>query len=472
MTLISNQPQILLNCLERFEQQSKEITDRHGLVTLFCEQVIPLLGKNALLDDLRKHWVLKRDLMHRKIQEKEVKALEEVKATFDELKEAIGNQANKNISQKLILIEGLITGEVKWYGNPLYRILYGELKQLFVILLNKGYIDLCKKYAKIATHKVCVQTDANQGERWVQVLEEGRTSHILAAAELAVLRREDPESLMPISPDHHFIDETCVEEFFFAPAVLEAYASWDEVNWDCLCDPTVVWWYFESALHYWKTTEFYFDEVVRPKNGTDHEKHFKTTCEKMAWREIASVRNHDDSIKVTIIFTDNFFRVGLRTLVNVINAHISQDPALSKAELQIIEPALTTFELALDGHELWVNVTFENQAVEKFFIQQFHEGPDPAGSRLHQFMKDTLEDPSSGIRKAKLIKKWESASKHIDRIKLPMVLKREFFTESHGSHFRFHGARISLKSNDGPDVKLSLHELRKNHLKSRKTALI
>jgi hypothetical protein len=118
-----------------------------------------------------------------------------------------------------------------------------------------------------------------------------------------------------------------------------------------------------------------------------------------------------------------------------------------------------------------VHVAFENQTVEKFYIQKFHEGADPAGSHLHQFMKETLKDPDSGVKRAKLTRKWESASKHINRLNLPQNLKRAFFTKSHGSHFQFNGARLSLKSNSHTDVRLILHELRQNHLKSRKPAL-
>jgi hypothetical protein len=355
-----------------------------------------------------------------------------------------------------------------WYGTPLYRILYDELKQLFEILIGAGYADLCKKYAKLATHKIYVQTDLNQEERWVRVLENGHTTKVLSAEELEIVRREDEGTLLSISPDYHLVDEAYIEEFSFAPTVLEAYAAMDAVHWDRLRDPAVVWWYFESALWCWKTTEFYFDEVVRPKNGDDHGKHFKTTCEKVTWREIAAVRDRDNSIRTPVIFTEELFRAGLRTLTNAINAYLSQDPALLKNQLQPTESPATTFELVLDGNELWVNVTFENQATEKFYVQKFHEGPDPAGSHLHQFVKEMLKDREVGLKKARFTRKWESASKHINRLHLPEGLKQKFFTKSYGSHFQFNGVRISLKFDNPVNISLILRELRQNHLKSRK----
>ena len=60
-------------------------------------------------------------------------------------------------------------------------------------------------------------------------------------------------------------------------------------------------------------------------------------------------------------------------------------------------PNLKVFELILDGNELWVRVTFDNQETEKIFVQKFHEGADPAGSHLYQFVKELLKNPEAGI---------------------------------------------------------------------------
>ena len=75
-----------------------------------------------------------------------------------------------------------------------------------------------------------------------------------------------------------------------------------------------------------------------------------------------------------------------------------------------------------------------------------------------------LKNPEAGTKKAKLTRKWESALKHINRINLPLDLKRKFFVRAHGSHFHFQGARLSLKARAQTDVKLILTELRKRHV--------
>lgn len=465
MNLAVNQSLLLLNCLERFERQSNEIQNRDELVKLFCTQAIPLLAESILLDQLRKDWVYARDQMNLRVKETEAKAWEELKETANAIRIALGVCPNKTVTEKLTFIQRLISGEEKWCGTPLYQILYDELKQLFELLANTGYIDLCKPYAKLATRKIYVQTDPNQEERWIRVFGDRHTSKVLSADELEIARKEDEHSLLQVPPDYHLADETYIEEFTFAPTVLEAYGAMDAVHWNRFQNPVVVWWYFETALWCWKTTEFYFNEVIRPKNGNDLEKHFKTTCEQATWREIADARDRVKNTRRTpVIFTTGFFRAGIRTLDNAIASYLSQDSSTRDLSFQSIHSPITTFELVLDGNELWVKVMSENQDTEKFYVQKFHESADPDGSRLYQFVKEMIKNPEAGTKKAKLTRKWESASKHVNRINLPLDLKREFFVKAHGSHFHFQGTRLALKASAQTDVKLILTELRKRHV--------
>lgn len=463
MNLAVNQSLLLMNCLERFERQSNEIQNRNELVELFCTQVIPLLAENSLLDELRKGWVHARDQMNLRVNENEAKAWEELKETADAIQITLGICPNEIITKKLALIQRLISGEEKWFGSPLYQILYDELKQLFELLANTGYIDLCKPYAKLAIRQIYVQTDPNQGERWIRVFGDHHSSKILSADELEIARKENEHSLLQVPPDYHLADETHIEKFTFAPTVLEAYNAMDAVHWNRFQDPVVVWWYFETAHWCWKTTEFYFNEVIRPKNGNDLERHFKTTCDQAAWREIADARDRVTNARRTpVIFTMAFFRAGIRTLANAIASYLSQDPATRDLPFQTTLSSTTTFELVLDGNELWVHVAFENQSIEKFFIQKFNDNAEPEGSYLHRFVKDILKDPTVGTKKAKLTRKWESASKHINRLKIPNFLKASFFRNVYGSSLQFQGNRVAITENE--KVCQILSELRKRHL--------
>ncbi len=466
MSLAVSQSLLLLNCLERFEKQSKEIQHRNELVELFCTQVIPFLTENGLLDALRKNWARQRDQMNLRVRETEAKALEEIQATADEIRLAVGVCSDEVIKAKQELIQRLISGEEKWYGTPLYRILFGELKQLLQCLLEAGHEHICVKYAKLGVRRIYVQRE-NPIKRWMIIRNGGQNGIPLTAKEAANAKKKGEKGLVSFYSDLELVEETFIEEFSFAPSVLDAYEAMDSVHWDRFQDPAVVWWYFETAFWYWKTTEFYFNEILRPKNGNDLGKHFQTTCEQATWREIADARDRvNDASRIPVIFTTGFFRTGLRTLANAIAVYLSQDPTTLEASPHKINDSLTHFELVLDGNELWVHVSFENQAIEKFFVQKFNEGPDLTGSRLHQFAKGLVEDPVEGTKKAKLVRKWESASKHINRLKLPMLLKQKFFAKSYSSHFDFKGARISLGS-DLNEVRLILKDLRQNHLKSK-----
>lgn len=469
MAAIPNQSLVLLTCLERFEKQVEVTASRAELVGLFCRQIIPLLSEHNLIDDLREYWLLRRTQINQKIQELEEKALEEVKGTFVQVREAIGNKTDKRILVKLSLINRLILGDEKWYGNPLYRILYSEMKELFEMLIDAGYVDLCKKYAKTRTRAIYIETHPQRVDKSAQMFTETGDAKILEGKETEITSITEQSGLISIPIERHLVDKTYIQEFFFAPIVLEADAARDEVNRDRICDPVIAWWYFDVALRYWNTTEFYFDEIVRPKNGNDHGKHFQTTCEKVAWREISSVKEGDNLDRPAVTFTEGLFRVGLRALINEINIYLSQDPIVFKKQLHSIRTSVTTFELFLDGNELWVNVKFENDAIEKFYIQKFHEGRDLEGSRLYQFMCELLNESSSGGGRPSQKRTWESASKCINRLKLPELLKREFFSRCQGDEFQFRAPLISLKSNSDKDVAQILRQLQENHLKSPKS---
>lgn len=150
--------------------------------------------------------------------------------------------------------------------------------------------------------------------------------------------------------------------------------------------------------------------------------------------------------------------------MNAITIYLAQDPTTSQIPLPKSLSHTTTCELVLDANELWVHITFENHAVEKFFIQRFNEGIDLEGSRLYQFVKELARDPTEGVKRAQLARKWESTSKHINRLKLPEPLKQKFFGKSYSSRFEFKGTKVFLKS-EPSEMRLILNELRMNQLK-------
>lgn len=283
-------------------------------------------------------------------------------------------------------------------------------------------------------------------------------SHFLNKKEIQAAKKRG-ESLLSVPPEHELIDKVYIEEFTFAPTVIKAYAAEDAIYWKRHREPCIIWWYFESALWCWRTPESYFDQLIVPKNRNNPENHYHIICQKCTWQEIASVRDRTPDGTISI-FTKNFFQEGLTTLINAISAFLSNGISSPPTSLKLPKSTIV-FELMLDGNELWIKASFENEVSEKFYVQRFHEGPNAEESPIFKFVKDLFKSPGIGSKKAKLVYKWETASRHINRLKLPMDLRKAFFGKSYSSTFNFNGIRVELPS----DCNEVLSELRERHLK-------
>ena len=398
----SSASQLLIQCLERFEGESQKINNRDELVRFFCQTVLPFLAENALIRDLRGEWGVRRAQLQKEVLDYEERAMAEVVTTFHEIKDSFRLKPCKEISQHICLLDGLVGQNQSMIAPPLYRAIYDELKALLHLMLHAGYKDLCVPHAKIASEKKYV----------------------------------------PVGPSFELRDECYIETFEFAPSVIRACQAIEDVHVGRLHDPAIVWWYFESAMWCWKTPRLYFEQV--PKNDNSDKISFQMLCNMSAWMEIAAVRDRPELQPPAVIFTNDLFQKGLGVVINAIGMFLAGAPAHVGTTLH--EPEVS-FTLVLDGNELWVHATFENQATEKFFIQAFHEGDDGEGSSLFKFVKSIFSLPQRGERKASLLYKWESPSKHISRLRLPPKLKQAFFErKSHGKTYYFAGARIRMKN--------------------------
>ncbi len=140
----------------------------------------------------------------------------ETKEIFLEIKKAL-NSSNEAINEKLSFIGKLISGQERWYGPPLYRILYNQLKKLCKLLLKDVYHDLCKRYAKLASYKTHIQKDPKQTIRWARRLENG-SLYFLGAKEIQEAQ-EDGESLILFTLDYELVDKIYkVENMVFVRA--------------------------------------------------------------------------------------------------------------------------------------------------------------------------------------------------------------------------------------------------------------
>lgn len=453
-------PPILLACLERFKKQAHEF-DRDDNVVFFCKEVIPFLSQNPTIAILKDSWRSHREFLNHQAQETNAQALLETKATFLEIKKSL-NSSNEAINEKLSLIEKLISGQEKCYGSPLYRIIYNQLKKLCKLLLENGHLDLCKRYAKLASYKTQMQKDPNQTIKWARRLANG-SLYYLHAKEVQEAHEDGEENLILFTPDYEQVEKIYIEEVTFAPTVIKANSEIDAIRWKRHQDPAIVWWYFECALWCWKTPEVYFDQIMT-EVVEDYEKYFFTLCDKVVWREIACARDNKTLERAPTVFTKEFFQNGLTTLINSINIYLVNGPDSLSSFYSLPRQENVVFELILDSAGLWVKATFANQEHELFYIQNFYENDDPEGSQLFKFVKSIFKFPAAGEKKAELKFNWETVPKHMNRIMLPNKLKKAFFAKIRKSTFYFSGLVVEL-SDDSIEV---LRELRARHLKSQK----
>jgi hypothetical protein len=269
------------------------------------------------------------------------------------------------------------------------------------------------------------------------------------------------EKLILFTPDYELVNKIDIKELTFAPTVIKTYSQIDEIRWKQYQDPAIIWWYFDCALWCRKTPESYFDQIMTSKQVEDYGKYFYTLSDKVACQEIACVRDNKALGRTPVVFTKEFFQKGLTTLINSINIFLSNGAnTYSPSFFKPKQPNII-FELILDRNELWIKAIFENQETEQFYIQKFYDSSDHEGSPLYKFVKNILKSPEPGQKKAKLLYKWETASKHINRLQLPDILKEAFFGRAHGSTFDFKGITVELPD-DSIDV---LRQLRERHLK-------
>lgn len=149
----------------------------------------------------------------------------------------------------------------------------------------------------------------------------------------------------------------------------------------------------------------------------------------------------------------------LHEFLNSINIYLSNGSDSLSSFHSLPKQENVTFELILDGIELWVKASFPNLENERFYVQKFYDNNDPEDSQLFKFVKSIFNSPASGKKRAELKFQWETISKHVNRIMLPNKLKKAFFEKTHGSIFCFSGLVVEF-SDGSMEV---LREFRERH---------
>jgi hypothetical protein len=256
-----------LNVLESWmsELERGGYKSRADIVNLFCRYIIPFLQRTIDLRIIVTQW--------RKDYEKltcEFNWLQEIvfqnsRDTFKQILEEVG-EVSEPISFKIKEIEEIIIGDRSRRGFstwPLYWELYSEVKKLIDMLLRQGRHDLCSRYAIIGINK-------------------RRESYII--------------------------------EFTFAP-IKKVRSCEKMLDYNRYQDPIVVWKYFEKAHLFWNIKD---EDIERELISLYKSNPFHAMSTRGTWEEIAMVKKHDESCEEPLIFKIDFFKKGLKTLINEI----------------------------------------------------------------------------------------------------------------------------------------------------------
>ncbi|HEY2809927.1 MAG TPA: hypothetical protein VGJ00_00835 [Rhabdochlamydiaceae bacterium] len=297
--------------------------------------------------------------------------------------------------------------------------IYFEVKELLQLLLENGETDLCRQYASLRT----VQR------------------HIIQKEKGGAIKT---------------MEEFQIEIYTFAPSVEKAVQALKVIHWDQFHNPAVMWWYFEYALWCWNTSEAYFEnpcELWIKQNPH----FFQAWNQKETWREIVCVRNGVQQDQ-PIIFTSEFFKEGMKTLINAILAFAAKGFRLEIDNADPLQKML--FELKLEENQLWVFVNDHTLGPKRYYLKRLNDGSDK--SCPYEFIEQLLKEyPNGGDVEVNLPNKSDSIPKAIDRLGLPKSLQRIFFGVSRGTSVYFRG--ISVAINRDERCRLILEELANVH---------
>lgn len=282
ITNVFSQKKSVLNTLESWMNaldQDDVYKTHKEVANLFCRNIIPFIRNHSELQPLVVTWRTGYEAAFLEGASLQKEVLQDSERTFREIVRAADGEEFEPIKRKRAEIEELLAGDrtkVGYTSWPLYREVYWGVKDLLEMLLARGKIEICSKYAILGTTPNFdeVGTDRQPGTK------------------------------------------PCILEFTFAPAVQKAADHEKIFDPEHVQEPFVVWKYFETALYFWDIKESDIERELRSLSESDPLKALSTA---EAWKEIALVKYpNKDSKKEPRIFSKDLFKKGFRTLINEI----------------------------------------------------------------------------------------------------------------------------------------------------------
>lgn len=245
--------------------RGEDYKNRADIVNLFCRHIIPFIESSPDLQALVRQWRQDYDKHTREFNYMQEIVFQNSRDTFKQILEEVG-EISESVGAKIKEIEEILIGDRSRRGFttwPLYWELYSEVKILIEMLLRQGRYDLCSRYAVIETSSR---------------------------------------------------NELFIAQFTFAP--IEKVCSCEKMlDYRRYEDPAVVWKYFEIAHVFWNIKD---EDIERELNLMYKTNPFHAIGTRGAWEEIAKVKKQDKNSEEPLIFKIDFFKKGLRTLINEI----------------------------------------------------------------------------------------------------------------------------------------------------------
>ena len=406
----TTESRLLLDTLARFEQQIDTCKTHAELVELFCRQVIDFLQKHLTLQPLVAHWRIEYERLLTQSNAYQERALSEIKDAFQKIITA-SQVESAEVTRKIAQIQWMFSGEPGEMGFsswPLCRTMFGEVKELLQKLFDLGEHDLCAQYATIET----------------------AFGH-------------------PVIGDGGYCP-AYIREFTFSPTLELVAGVEQELQWDQLQNPVMVWRYFESALWCWHTEATYFEGLVdifgRKSNV------LLALGEKETWLEITAVKNRYDTARSPIVFTTRLFKDGFCTLCNAVITFVSNG---GQVEAHPINEAMQ-FELRLEENHLWMLVNTGIGNVQPFHLKRFNEGVETE-SAPYIFVQQLFDHPEGDDIECDS----DNIPKLILRSGFGELIRDYFFGKSRGTKVRFKGTKVSIRRDE--KCRRALEVLIENH---------
>jgi len=463
-----SQHSVLLQALHRFEAESLSIQNRQELVRFFCLQVIPFLTEHSQLLPLWEELRTKYEALLAETEKHETNSIFEIKKAFRQVDRKL--KARQPLPKELELHlekarSTILKDHFHFITHPVFRIYEEEFRSVLQELLTAGFRDICEKHTELVDLDKYVQKDPSEKERWGILNDQGKIEKIVSSEEVSESEKFHNPRFICIRPEMVLVRIPAIRFYTYAPSTLKALAASEQAHWDQSYNPAVVWRYFETALLLWNTPASHFEkQLLLPRTSIEALEFWRRTAEYSTWREISRVKEGSVEENHIVIFTEQLFKKGFKTLINAVTAFLAKGTHNQEKDPQkqdVVPEEKISLELFWHCEELWISVN-KQESKECLCIQKFYDTGYPGGSDPHQFCKKIVECVRDGVPFPRQIE-FDRAAHTLNRMKLPKALKKLYFGTTRKNSVTYRGPQLLLNAKIANSLISELQEIHRSN---------